>query len=236
MISDLQQHQRILDVFPFLHRAPATFRTQVFGSATLMRLPAGHLICHDGSQCSLLPLVVAGTGRVYKLGENGREITLYRVEPGESCVVTASCILSGHPFPAYAECESEVEAVVIRSSEVRRWMAESEPWREFIFALVASRLQEVFGVLDAVLFQRLDQRLITVLLRSQSQAATQGAGIRITHQALAVELGSSREVVSRVLKILEGQSLLRVRRGHIDLLDLVELERRAKEGCSGSGT
>ncbi len=227
MISDPQHQQRILNGFPFLRGTPMAFRTELFDNASLARLPAGHLICHDGSQCSLLPLVIAGTGRVYKLGENGREITLYRLEPGQSCVVTASCILSGQPFPAFAECETEIEAVVVRSAEVRRWMTESEPWREYVFGLIASRLQEVFSVLDAVLFQRLDQRLIAFLLHRHT--AVPGQPIRMTHQALAVELGSSREVVSRVLKVLEGQHLLRTTRGLIELLDLPGLELRARE-------
>ncbi len=228
MISDPQQHRRILESFPFLRAAPDGFRAELFDHLSLVRLPAGQVICHDGSHCSLLPLILTGTGRVYKLGENGREITLYRVEPGESCVVTASCILSGQPFPAFAECESEVEAVVAKPAEVRRWMAESEPWRGYLFGLIADRLQEVFAVLDAVLFQRLDQRLIAFLLRRQ--AAAPGQGIPMTHQALAVELGSSREVVSRVLKVLEGQGLLRTTRGLIELLDLPGLEQRMREG------
>ncbi|MFB1488949.1 MULTISPECIES: Crp/Fnr family transcriptional regulator [unclassified Thiocapsa] len=228
MISDPWQRQRILDSFAFLREAPAAFCAELFDHSTLARLPAGQLICHDGAQCTHLPLVLTGTGRVYKLGENGREITLYRVQPGESCVITTSCILSGRPFPAFAVCESAVEAVVVRPAEVRRWMATSEPWREYLFALIGGRLQEVFSLLDAVLFQRLDQRLITCLLGLS--AATPGRDIQMTHQALAVELGSSREVISRVLKSMEQQGLLRTTRGHIELLDLPALELRAQEG------
>lgn len=227
MISDPEQRRQLQEIFPFLQRASADFRSNLLDNASLASLPAGHLICHDGSECALLPLVVQGTGRVYKLGENGREITLYRVERGESCVVTASCILSGQPFPAFAECETDVQAVVVRPAEVRRWMATSEPWRQYVFGLIAGRLQDVFGVLDAVLFQRLDQRLIAFLLRCHAQAP--GQGIAMTHQALAAELGSSREVVSRVLKGLEGQGLLRTTRGRIALLDPAALELRARE-------
>ncbi|MBK1718169.1 Crp/Fnr family transcriptional regulator [Thiocystis violacea] len=228
MISDPQQRQHILDRFSFLRVAPLALRAELFDNASIARLPAGRPICDHGSTCSLLPLILVGTGRVYQLGENGREITLYRVEPGESCVLTASCILGHRPFPAFAECESDVEAVVVRAAEVHRWMSESEPWREYLFGLIASRLQEVFGVLDAVLFQRLDQRLVTFLLSARSAAP--GRDIRMTHQALAVELGSSREVISRVLKGLEGQGLLRTTRGLIELLDIPGLESRARDG------
>jgi CRP/FNR family transcriptional regulator len=227
MIGDPWQRQRLLDAFPFLQRTSEEFRAEVFDHVALMRLPVGQLICHDGAHCTQLPLVLSGTGRVYKLGENGREITLYRVHPGESCVVTTSCILSGRAFPAFAVCESAVEAVVVRATEVGRWMATSEPWREYVFGLIASRLQDVFGVLDAVLFQRLDQRLITSLLGLRETAS--GRDIHMTHQALAAELGSSREVISRVLKGLESQGLLRTTRGLIELLDIPALELRARD-------
>jgi CRP/FNR family transcriptional regulator len=227
MIGDPWQRQRLLDAFPFLHETPEAFRTELFAQVTLVRLPIGQLICHDGAHCTQLPLVLTGTGRVYKLGENGREITLYRVHPGESCVVTTSCILSGRAFPAFAVCESAVDAVVVRPAEVRRWMATSEPWREYIFGLIAGRLQEVFGFLDAVLFQRLDQRLIVYLLGLRKTGSERE--IHMTHQALAVELGSSREVISRVLKGLESQRLLRTTRGLIELLDIQALELRARE-------
>jgi CRP/FNR family transcriptional regulator len=228
MISVPAQRQRVLAALDFLKTAPADFRAQLFETTSVMRLPAGHVICRDGSRCELLPLMIAGIARVYKLGENGREVTLYRVEPGESCVVTASCILSDRAFPAFAECETSVEAVVVRPGEVHRWMAVSEVWRQYVFGLIAARLQHLFGVLDAVLFQRLDQRLIALLL--SRRAAAPEAEIRMTHQALAAELGSSREVISRVLKGLEGQGLLRTTRGLIELLDLPALETRMREG------
>ena len=228
MISDAAQRERILAAFPFLTSASPALRTELLDSASLVQLPAGYLICQDGDACALLPLVISGTARVYKLGESGREITLYRVEAGESCVMTASCILSDRRFPAFAECETPVEALVVRPGEVRRWMAESGPWRAYVFGLISARLQDVFAVLDAVLFQRLDQRLVGLLLGLR--AAAPDREIRMTHQALAVELGSSREVISRVLKGLEGQGLVRTTRGLIELVDLERLERARSGG------
>ncbi|WXG52563.1 MAG: Crp/Fnr family transcriptional regulator [Candidatus Sedimenticola sp. (ex Thyasira tokunagai)] len=87
-----------------------------------------------------MALVVEGSARVYKIGENGREITLYRVGFGESCILTASCILSGIPFPAFAVAETPVTAFVIPASKVRVWLAEWSAWREYVFSLVAQRL------------------------------------------------------------------------------------------------
>jgi len=221
MISDPDQRRRLLETFAFLRAGSAGFQREVFDQVMRVRLPAGQAVCQAGAQCAHLPLVLDGTARVYQLGENGREITLYRVHPGESC------LLSARPFPAFAVCESAVEAVVVQPASVRRWLGSCEPWREYLFGLIAGRLVEVFGVLDAVLFQRLDQRLIDHLLRlAESLDASE---IQATHQMLAAELGSSREVISRVLKGLEEQGLLRVRRGQIELLDRAELRRRTQD-------
>lgn len=227
MITDAGERRRVIEAFPFLRSAPAAFHEALFERAVLARLPAGQRICHEGADCAQLPLILSGVGRVFKLGENGREMTLYRIMPGESCVVTASCILSRRPFPAFAECERPVEALVVRPSEVHAWVATSEAWREYLFGLIASRLHEVFGVLDAVLFQRLDQRLIAYLLRAQAE--TPGAPLRLTHQSLAIELGSSREVISRILKGLETQGMIGMTRGRIRLLDVPALTQRASE-------
>lgn len=227
MISDFYQRRRLLETFAFLRAGSVEFQREFFDQVMRVRLPAGQAVCQAGAQCAHLPLVLDGTARVYQLGENGREITLYRVHSGESCVLTASCLLSARPFPAFAVCESEVEAVVVQPASVRRWLGSCEPWREYLFGLIASRLVEVFGVLDAVLFQRLDQRLIGHLLRQAE--STDSSEIQTTHQILAAELGSSREVISRVLKGLEEQGLLCVRRGQVELLDRTALRRRARD-------
>jgi CRP/FNR family transcriptional regulator len=226
VIPEGSTRQRLLERFAFLQRADAALRDDFFGGASLATLPAGQEICRDGAQCSHLPLVLEGTARIYKIGENGREVTLYRVETGESCVLTASCVLSHRPFPAFAECETPVTAALVAPEQVARWMTTSPPWREFIFTLIAERLDEVFGVIDAVLFQRLDQRLATFLLRrAEAQADT---SLQITHQELAAELGSSREVVTRLLRDLENARLVRTGRGRIDLLDIPALATKAK--------
>ncbi|MBK1722540.1 Crp/Fnr family transcriptional regulator [Thiocystis violacea] len=229
MISEPGNRQRLIEHFAFLAKSDAAMRKTFFERASLVRLPAGHIICHDGGQCAHLALVLAGQARIYKLGENGREVTLYRVEPGESCVVTASCILSQRPFPAFAVCETEVEAAVVAKPDVEAWLTASPHWRSFIFDLVADRIGEVFAVLDAVLFQPLDQRLAAFLLqrlKRSTGAASAERVLRITHQELASELGSSREVVTRILRDFEQTGAVATRRGQIEVRNPEMLERR----------
>ncbi|MEW8349004.1 MAG: cyclic nucleotide-binding domain-containing protein, partial [Candidatus Thiodiazotropha taylori] len=102
MISDTGNITQITQQFQFLQQAERDFQQRFFERASKIDLPADQPICHQGTECTHLALVISGSARVYKLSENGREITLYRIGPGESCILTASCIMNGEPFPAYA--------------------------------------------------------------------------------------------------------------------------------------
>jgi CRP/FNR family transcriptional regulator len=131
MIGDTQTRSRLLGTFPFLAGAEEGFRRAFWAAAVLTHLPAGQSVARQGGECAHLALFVSGTARVYRLGENGREITLYRIRPGESCVLTASCILRHRAFPAFAECETPVEAVLVSQGEVERWIRDYPAWLPF---------------------------------------------------------------------------------------------------------
>ena len=227
MISDAGLRDRISNGFAFVRQASAEFEQDFFRCASYARLDAGQFVCREGTQCSHLALVLTGSARVYKLGETGREITLYRVEPGQSCVLTASCILSDLPFPAFAVTETPVEAAVIPPGKVRRWIADSSAWRGYVFGLVAKRLNDVIDVVQEVAFHRMDRRIAAYLLQQGLDNA--GETLRTTHQEIAADLGTSREVVSRILKDLEGRGLLETARGSIRLLDRSALESKSRE-------
>lgn len=216
MTVDDTVRNRLLVAFPFLERADSAVLERLLQVAKVVRLPAGQAVCHEGDRCSVLPLVLNGSTRVFKSGATGREITLYRLGQGESCVLTASCILSGSPFPASAACESDVDAVVIPAADVVAWLRESAAWREFLFGLVAHRLHRIINVIDDVVFLRMDQRLADYLLE---QPGTEDGWLRLTHQQIADDLGTSREVVSRLLKDLEHRHLLEGGRGRLRLVD-----------------
>ncbi|MCW8825805.1 MAG: Crp/Fnr family transcriptional regulator [Gammaproteobacteria bacterium] len=177
-----------------------------------VKLPPGQHICLEGNQCSHLALILSGTARVYKLGESGKEITLYRVEAGESCVLTLSCIVTGKLFPAFAISESDVEAVVIPTDKVRNWMEHQPAWRDYAWNLIANRLADVITLVDEITFRRMDERLAGYL---QQQRLQHGDQLTITHQQIAADLGSSREVISRLLKDLQQRGELTLGRGQI---------------------
>lgn len=217
--------RRTESLFPFLGELPEDLNRQFQTSALYAKIPKGHPVCVEGTTCLHLALVLSGSARVYKLGENGRDITLYRVEAGQSCILTASCILSDSPFPAFAECELDAEAVLLPSPRVRDWMAGSEAFRRYVFGLTAQRLGNLINTLEEVVFHRLDQRLCAYLGERTNH---KGPLLRTTHQEIASDLGSSREVVSRLLKDLEGRDVIRLSRGTIGILDLPYLLRTGR--------
>jgi len=179
-------------------------------------LEGGQHICYEGDSCSHLALVTAGMARVFKLAESGREITLYRVEPGECCILTASCMLSGRTFPANASVEADLDAVLIPEARVLQWMSAYESWRRFLWNLLAERLGDVISLVEEVAFRRMDERLGEYLA---AHAQQHGRVLVATHHQIAADLGTSREVISRMLKDFELHGLLRLSRGRIELGD-----------------
>lgn len=224
--------EKVFSLFPLFAQAGQDVQAELFQHAKLAELPAKQLICLEGSKCSCIPLVLEGRARVYKLSESGREITLYRVEPGESCIMTASCILSDVEFPAFAAAETEVEAIVIPPDILHRWINQYEVWRQFLCGMLASRLSEVIAVVEEVAFQRVDTRTAEYLLQS---AGANGA-IKKTHQDIATDIGTSREVVSRILKEFEHQGLITLSRGAIQTENPIELQRVACQFSSPRDT
>jgi CRP/FNR family transcriptional regulator len=177
-------------------------------------------------QCQHLALIVSGVARVYKLGESGREITLYRLTSGESCILTASCIVSGSPFPAFAVCEEAIEALAIHPGVVREWTDQFPVWRDYLFSLISDRLGDVISVIEEIAFRRVDRRLADYLLQ---RAAQDKQRIKATHQAIASDLGTSREVVSRILKDFEHQGLISVSRGLLQVTDASGLAGKSRD-------
>ncbi len=224
MISDKTTIEGIHSAFTFLRQADDATCERFLQTASFARLEQGQHVCTQGDECAHLALVMSGTARIYKLGESGREITLYRIGRGESCILTASCILSQMPFPAFAVCEEPVEAVVIPANQIRQWLAESALWRDYVFGLVAHRMADIISLVEEVVFRRMDQRIAYYLIQHCQQESQR---IEITHQLMASDLGTSREVVSRILKDFESKGLIQVARGSVEIINQVQLQSRS---------
>jgi len=212
---DQNQAKRISLALPILQRADAQLLREFQQAAYLASIPAGQDVFLEGDQVEAIALLISGVVRVYKIGETGREITLYRFGNGQSCILTANAILSQKTFPAIATVEKEAEAVMIPADIFRDWVVRYDMWREFVFDLLSQRLSSVMAIVDEIAFRRMDARVASLLLaRIRMQNP-----LRITHQEIAAELGSSREVISRLLEDFSERGLIRSGRGEIEVLD-----------------
>lgn len=214
-----EQFKRISQSLPLLQHADLQLSREFRAEAFFARIPAGKDVFVEGDQADAIALLISGVVRVYKIGETGREITLYRFGNGESCILTANAILSRKSFPAIATVEREAEAVMIPAEAFRDWVKRHDVWREFVFDLLSDRLSSVMAVVDEVAFQRMDRRVASLLV---TKSRTQHP-IRITHQEIAAELGSSREVISRILEDFSQRGIIESGRGTIEILDGEEL-------------
>lgn len=192
---------------------------QIQSEANLVKIPANTVICHDGQTYADLPLLVKGLIRVYKMSEQGKEITLYHIGEQESCVFSASTCLGAKEFPAIAQTEMDSEMFVLPEQFVRDWLVKSSQWQQFIFGLVAQRLTDVISVVEEVAFQRMDRRIAKYLI----QYAGNDNKVHKTHQDISADIGTAREVVTRILKDLELRKIVHLSRGQIAVLDNEQL-------------
>ena len=205
---------RILEAFPFFSSLSAQTRQAVLSRAVTKKLDAKQVLIRDGGECAYLPFVIEGMLRVYKSSPGGREITLYRIERGESCILSATCIVNGGSFPAVAEAEGASEILLLPAKLIAESMENNSDWRRFLFGLYARRLEDVLTLVDEVAFHHMDSRLAAYLLR---HASGKPGSIDRTHGEIADELGTSREVVTRILRDFETDGLVETSRGRIRL-------------------
>ena len=212
----------MIAAFPFVGEMESRPLARLVAAVLPKRLEDGEVLAREGSECSYLPFILSGTLRVYKIGEQGKELTLYRVERGESCILTATCILTRGEFPAIAQAEGETELILVPAALFASFIDEYPPWRRYLFALYSRRLEVVLSVVEDVAFHHVDARIAGFLLDSTSTAEVQA-----THQRIASEVGTSREVVSRILKDFESEGLISISRGLVTIVDRRALSRRA---------
>lgn len=195
---------------PILEVLPAPTKQEAETTLKVTSLPPGTFIFRPGDQCSGLPLVVSGSVKVQMTGTSGNQIVLYRMGADDICTLSIGCLMAGHSYRAEAVVEEATEAIVVPRALFDRMMAGSAEFRTGIMASYGRRLDDLMLLVEEVAFRRMDERLETWLAARAHQRA-----IAITHQELAVELGTAREVVSRLLKELERQGRLILARGLI---------------------
>ncbi len=178
--------------------------------------PAGSVILKDEQSISAIPIVLKGTLRVMRTDESGREMLLYYIQAGESCIMSFLGGIHHETSKVSAVAEEEAEVLLIPVEKAGEWIKEFPEWTDFIFKLYHKRFEELLSVVNAIAFHKLDERVLHLLKQKSELFHTKD--VKITHQQLADELGSTREVISRIVKQMEHAGLIKLSRNKISLM------------------
>lgn len=199
--------------FDFKHILEAELLEQI-NALDMVEIPKGTIILKDASYIKEIPLVLKGKIKVRKTDENGKEIILYHINSGESCILSITSCINDKQSNAEAITEEASTLIVVPAAKVKEWMDAHKSWRKFVMNLYYSRLDELLNLVDSISFKQTDSRLYEKLKGLQEQS---GDDIKITHQQLANEIGTAREVISRLLKQLENERYITLERGIIHI-------------------
>ncbi len=181
--------------------------------------PSGTFLFGVGDRCNSFLLLLKGKVRVYVSSDEGREMSLYRIEPGQTCLLTTSCLMGSSPYPAIGRAETEVSGIAIGNDIFNALLASSAEFRKLVFQDFGDRLSLIIQLTHEVAFNKLDLRLADFL-------ATRDLS-KITHQQIAMELGTVREIVSRLLKLFQDEGLVKLHRNRIEIVDHLKLAKKA---------
>jgi len=221
MVQMTTTPERLLSLYPALSGLPAERLAALTQPQAIMHLPAGTQVFAERQPCQGFPLLLDGSIKVIKLASSGRELMLYRVSPGGSCIISSSCLLAHTDYNARGIAETPLTLLALPVAEFSRLLVEHAPFRDFVFHLFTERIAELMQLVEEVAFARLDQRLAKLLLARSENT------LNVTHQQLADELGSVREIVSRLLKGFAAQGLVALGREQLTLIDRPGLQKIA---------
>ncbi|ABV94254.1 transcriptional regulator [Dinoroseobacter shibae DFL 12 = DSM 16493] len=217
--------------FKGLSRLPADIQAELEDGSQIVSVPAGTQIFAPGQTADNLLLLLDGTVKVQQKSETGREVFLYRVHAGESCVLTTACMLAFEDYSAEGTAETAVKAVAIPRKMFDDLVAKSPVFREFVFTAYSRRITDLFTLIDDIVFQRMDVRLASRLL----ELADRSDVVHATHAVLGTELGTAREVISRTLSEFQRRGWIEQSRGEVRIVGREGLERLVKSsGAHGS--
>ncbi|RDH84763.1 MAG: Crp/Fnr family transcriptional regulator [endosymbiont of Galathealinum brachiosum] len=222
VISKSCRFQKIESVYPQLSEIKDKKWIEIIGDSRLIETDPKVTFSGDDSSFNNFMLILEGTIRIYQTADDGREITLYRVQAGEVCLLNLNLLLENKTFNAVATTESHVETLAISPQSFRFLMDTIKPFREYIISCLIERLYKTTCMIQDTVFNNLDLRLACMLGILFERA--NDSVLKITHQKLAFEIGTTREVVSRILKDFEKQNCIKLSRGSIELVSAEALE------------
>ncbi|MGV6889017.1 Crp/Fnr family transcriptional regulator [Rhodophyticola sp. SM2404] len=221
MVAQIAQENWI-DRFMGLSRLEPAIKSLLVERSNVVDMPEGSVIFGPGKSPENLLLLLDGTVRVQQISDAGREVVLYRVHAGESCVLTTACLLAYEDYSAEGIAETPVRAVAIPRKVFDDLISQSEAFRNFVFSAYSKRITDLFHVIDEIAFRRMDIRLAQKLLELEKDGI-----VKSTHQKMAAELGTAREVISRQLSEFQRRDWVVQTRGQIELKDPASIKKLA---------
>ena len=203
----------IFDVFGFLNELDGAEKQTLRAHSAIKKLDKGQLMLGDNSRCAGIPFVLSGSIRLFRTSEGGKDITIYKVEAGELCVLAAVCSFANLEYDFTAEANENSVLSVLSVEGFNHLIKESLVFREFVFSSIADKLIMALNAIEFLKFDSIESRLKNYL----GSVVDEDMVVAATHEAIARDIGSSREVVSRKLKELENQGFLELRRGKIKI-------------------
>ncbi len=204
-----------LDLFPFFQNCPASTVADIVSAMQPHSFAHEQAVFRVGDVCGVIAFLLSGQIRVYTAGASGREITLYHVEGGQVCILNVACILSNQSYPALATVTQDGSALMMQATDFRRLVDAYPDMRNFVFSGLGNRLLNMMGLIEEIAFRKLDERLREYMMKKSENGVLQ-----ITHQKIANELGTSREIISRVLEDFEQRGMVRLSRNQISIVKL----------------
>lgn len=208
---------------PFFSSASDSLVANIVSNAAIKTIPKGQQVAYEGMSSEWFFIVLTGSIRVYKMSESGKEITLFNIENGDSCILTIFSILSQQQYPALASTQSDITALMIPAALFKKLVDEHSSLRDHIFLSLSSRLTDILNTFDQVIFQRMDSRIAKFIL---AKCENTGDSLMMTHEQLSHELGTNRVVVSRILEAFAEEGGVTLGRGRITLQDRNKLLKK----------
>jgi len=206
------QKSYFLEIFPYFRKARSELVENILAVSRYETASRHQILKKEGTELTEFIFLLSGEKRIYKASKTGREITLYEMGPGDICVLNASCLLSKSKLPANAESITDVGMLVMSSSDFHDLLARYEEMRSFVFSRISKSLISIMSLISEISFRRMDERLSDYLIEKSDNHQ-----VRTTHIKIANDLGTSREVVSRLLKEFERQGMVNLSRNIIEL-------------------
>jgi len=212
--------------FPFWEQLTPEEQEFLCRTTRPVKYKKGERVHSPVESCVGILLLRTGQLRAYLLSEDGRDVTLYRLFPGEVCILSASCVMDSVNFDLYIDAEEDTEAYCIGAGTFRRLMQQNVHVRCFAYQMTAERFSDTMWTMQQILFMSADRRLAIFL--TDELAKTGGSDVRMTHDQMARYMGSAREVVSRLLKYFAQEGWVRLYRGGVEVLDKQKLQEIAR--------